>query len=179
MRLASLSLILACFVTPAFAASMTDAQYMAAMEAMHHDDAPNASPVTVPAPAQPVSGTEVVYATVGGKQVKGYLVRPTAAKGALPGKVGGAFTSTATQHGGQETTIITTHTTLLHQGMVIVGVPYTCPELMNMKEITGGTPYGATTLSDTNGSRQPSENELKIARFQGKHVAGIAAKLKG
>jgi carboxymethylenebutenolidase len=84
MRLASLSLILACFVTPAFAASMTDAQYLAAMEAMHHDDTPNASPVTVPAPAQPVSGTDVVYATVGGKQVKGYLVRPTAAKGALP-----------------------------------------------------------------------------------------------
>ena len=85
MRLASLSLILAFFVTPAFAASMTDAQYMAAMSAMHHDDAPTASAVTVPAPAQPVSGSEVVYATVGGKQVKGYLVRPTSAKGPLPG----------------------------------------------------------------------------------------------
>jgi carboxymethylenebutenolidase len=84
MRLASLSLILAFFAVPAYA-DMTDAQYMAAMEAMHHDDTPNATPVTVPAPAQPVSGTEVTYATVGGKQVKGYLVRPSAAKGALPG----------------------------------------------------------------------------------------------
>jgi len=100
-------------------------------------------------------------------------------KGSLIGKVGSVFASTATQHGGQETTIISTHTTLLHQGMIIVGVPYSCQELMNMKEITGGTPYGATTLSNTDGSRQPSENELKIARFQGKHVAGIAAKLKG
>ena len=100
-------------------------------------------------------------------------------KGALVGKVGSVFTSTATQHGGQETTIISTHVTLMHLGMIIVGVPYSCQELMNMKEITGGTPYGATTLSNTDGSRMPSENELKIARFQGKHVAGIAAKLKG
>ncbi|HWA45298.1 MAG TPA: NAD(P)H:quinone oxidoreductase [Hypericibacter adhaerens] len=100
-------------------------------------------------------------------------------KGALIGKVGSVFASTATQHGGQETTIISTHTTLIHQGMIIVGVPYSCDALMNMSEISGGTPYGATTLSGTDGSRQPSENELKIARFQGKHVAGIAAKLKG
>jgi NAD(P)H dehydrogenase (quinone) len=99
-------------------------------------------------------------------------------KGSLVGKVGSVFASTATQHGGQETTIISTHMTLMHQGMVLVGVPYTCPDLMNMKEITGGTPYGATTLAGTDGSRQPSENELRIARFQGKHVAGIAAKLK-
>lgn len=85
MRLASLSLILAFFVTPAFAGSMTDAEYMAAMAAMHHDDAPNATPVAVAKPSQPVSGSDVVYATVGGKQVKGYLVRPSAAKGPLPG----------------------------------------------------------------------------------------------
>src|SRR4051812_15289442 len=84
MRLASLSLILALFAAPAFA-DMTDAQYMAAMAAMHHDDAPNASPVAVAKPAQPVTGAQVVYATVGGKQVKGYLVRPSAAKGPLPG----------------------------------------------------------------------------------------------
>jgi NAD(P)H dehydrogenase (quinone) len=97
--------------------------------------------------------------------------------GALVGKVGSVFASTATQHGGQETTITSFHTTLLHQGMVIVGVPYTEPGLTNMKEITGGTPYGATTLAGTDGKRQPSENELKIARFQGAHVAKIAAKL--
>jgi NAD(P)H dehydrogenase (quinone) len=100
-------------------------------------------------------------------------------KGSLVGKVGSVFASTATQHGGQETTILSTHVTLMHLGMIIVGVPYSCPELSNMKEITGGTPYGATTLSNTDGSRMPSENELKIARFQGKHVAGIAAKLNG
>ena len=99
------------------------------------------------------------------------------AGGNLIGKVGSAFTSTATQHGGQETTLTSIHTTLLHHGMVIVGVPYSCEELSNMNEITGGTPYGATTLADADGSRQPSPNELAIARFQGRHVAEIAAKL--
>lgn len=99
------------------------------------------------------------------------------ANGKLVGKVGSVFTSTATQHGGQETTITSFHTSLLHHGMVIVGTPYTCPELSNMKEITGGTPYGASTLADGDGSRQPSENELAIARFQGEHVARIAKKL--
>lgn len=97
--------------------------------------------------------------------------------GALIGKVGSVFTSTATQHGGQETTITSFHSTLLHQGMVIVGVPYSSQELMNMGEITGGSPYGAGTLANTDGSRQPSENELAIARFQGAHVAEIANKL--
>jgi NAD(P)H dehydrogenase (quinone) len=99
------------------------------------------------------------------------------AKGALVGKVGSVFTSTGTQHGGQETTITSFHTTLLHHGMVIVGVPYSCKELVNMTEITGGTPYGASTLAGSDGKRQPSENELAIARFQGRHVAEIAAKL--
>jgi NAD(P)H dehydrogenase (quinone) len=99
--------------------------------------------------------------------------------GALVGKVGSVFVSTGTQHGGQETTITSFHTTLLHQGMVIVGVPYAEPRLTNMSEITGGTPYGATTLAGADGSRQPSENELAIARFQGAHVARIATKLKG
>ncbi len=99
--------------------------------------------------------------------------------GALIGKVGSVFTSTATQHGGQETTITTFHTTLLHQGMIIVGVPYSCGPLLNMKEITGGSPYGAGTLANTDGSRQPSENELTIARFQGEHVGKIAKKLAG
>jgi NAD(P)H dehydrogenase (quinone) len=98
-------------------------------------------------------------------------------KGALVGKVGSVFASTGTQHGGQETTITSFHSTLLHQGMIIVGVPYSCQGLVNMTEITGGTPYGATTLAGSDGSRQPSENELAIARFQGKHVAEITSKL--
>lgn len=99
--------------------------------------------------------------------------------GSLVGKVGSVFTSTGTQHGGQETTITSFHSTLLHHGMVIVGVPYSESRLMNMEEITGGTPYGASTLAGADGSRQPSENELEIAKFQGRHVAEIAARLKG
>jgi NAD(P)H:quinone oxidoreductase type IV len=99
--------------------------------------------------------------------------------GGLVGKVASVFTSTASQHGGQETTITSFHTTLLHQGMIIVGVPYTEQRLLNMDEITGGSPYGASTLTRGDGSRQPSENELAIARFQGRHVAGIAKKLHG
>ena len=98
-------------------------------------------------------------------------------KGALVGKVGSVFASTGTQHGGQETTITSFHSTLLHHGMVIVGVPYTEPGLMYMAEISGGTPYGATTLAGADGSRQPTENELKVARYQGKHVTEIAGKL--
>ncbi|MGC9269515.1 NAD(P)H:quinone oxidoreductase [Acidiphilium sp.] len=101
------------------------------------------------------------------------------AKGALIGKIGSVFVSTGTQHGGQETTITSFHTTLFHHGMVVVGVPYSNPELTNMTEITGGTPYGATTMSNSDGSRMPSANELAIARAQGRHVAAIAAKLAG
>ncbi|MDP1832105.1 MAG: NAD(P)H:quinone oxidoreductase [Geothrix sp.] len=96
--------------------------------------------------------------------------------GSLIGKVGSVFTSTATQHGGQETTITSFHTTLLHHGMIIVGVPYSCQQIGNMSEITGGSPYGASTLAGSDGSRHPSENELKIARFQGFHVAEVARK---
>ncbi len=97
--------------------------------------------------------------------------------GKLIGKVASVFTSTATQHGGQETTITSFHSTLLHHGMIIVGVPYSCQEIMNMGEITGGTPYGASTLAGGDGGRQPSQNEIKIARFQGTHVAQVAKKL--
>jgi NAD(P)H dehydrogenase (quinone) len=100
-------------------------------------------------------------------------------KGALVGKVGSVFTSTATQHGGQESTILTFHTTLLHQGMLIVGLPYAFQGQMRIDEITGGSPYGASTISGTKGERMPSENELAGARFQGKHVATIALKLGG
>ena len=99
------------------------------------------------------------------------------ANGALVGKVGSVFTSTASQHGGHETTLVSFHTTLLHHGMIVVGLPYTEPRLTNMAEISGGTPYGASTLTGIDGSRQPSENELAIARFQGRRVAQIANEL--
>lgn len=99
------------------------------------------------------------------------------AKGALVGKVGSVFTSTASQHGGQETTITSFHTVLLHHGMVIVGLPYTFAGLNGVDVVKGGTPYGASTLSDGDGSRQPIPIELDGARYQGRHVANIAAKL--
>ncbi len=98
-------------------------------------------------------------------------------QGKLIGKVGSVFTSTATQHGGQESTILSTHTVLLHHGMVIVGLPYSYQGQMGVKEIVGGSPYGASTIADGDGSRQPSENDLAGARYQGRHVARIAAKL--
>lgn len=100
-------------------------------------------------------------------------------KGALVGKVGSVFASSASQHGGQETTITSFHTTLFHHGMIVAGVPYSCSELVNMNEISGGTPYGATTIAGGDGKRMPSASELTIARFQGKHVTTIAAKLVG
>jgi len=98
-------------------------------------------------------------------------------KGSLVGKVGSVFTSSATQHGGQESTILSFHITLLHQGMVIVGLPYSFQGQMRIDEITGGSPYGASTIAGGQGERMPSENELASARYQGKHVATIAAKL--
>lgn len=98
-------------------------------------------------------------------------------QGQLIGKAGSVFTSTATQHGGQESTILSTHTVLLHHGMVIVGLPYTFAGQMIQGEVSGGSPYGASTIAAGDGSRQPSQNELDGARFQGRHVAEIAAKL--
>jgi NAD(P)H dehydrogenase (quinone) len=99
--------------------------------------------------------------------------------GALVGKVGSVFTSTATQHGGQESTILTFHPTLLHHGMVVVGLPYAEQRQMGLDEIKGGSPYGASTIAGGQGERQPSEQELGMARFQGRHVATIAKKLFG
>lgn len=99
------------------------------------------------------------------------------AKGALVGKIGSVFTSSNTQHGGQESTILSVHTTLLHQGMVIVGVPYTCKQLSITDEICGGSPYGASTIAGSDGKRTPTHAELEIARFQGRHVAELAKKL--
>ncbi len=97
--------------------------------------------------------------------------------GALVGKAGSLFTSSGTQHGGQETTLLSMMTFLLHQGMVVVGVPYAEKGLSYMDELSGGTPYGASTITGGDGARMPSENELKVARYQGRHVAEIAAKL--
>jgi NAD(P)H dehydrogenase (quinone) len=98
------------------------------------------------------------------------------AKGSLVGKIGSVFTSSATQHGGQESTILSFHITLLHHGMVIVGLPYSFEGQMRIDEITGGSPYGASTISGSDGKRMPSANELNAARFQGKHIAEIAVK---
>jgi NAD(P)H dehydrogenase (quinone) len=100
------------------------------------------------------------------------------AQGALVGKVGSVFTSSATQHGGQESTILSFHITLLHHGFIVVGLPYAFQGQMRIDEITGGTPYGASTIAGGSGERMPSENELDAARFQGRHVAQIASKLK-
>jgi NAD(P)H dehydrogenase (quinone) len=101
------------------------------------------------------------------------------AQGALVGKVGSVFASSNTQHGGQESTILSFHITLLHQGFVIVGLPYAFQGQMRMDEITGGSPYGASTIAGGSGERMPSENELEAARFQGRHVAAIASRLAG
>ncbi len=112
-------------------------------------------------------------------QMKNFLDQTGAlwAQGKLVGKVGSVFTSSATQHGGQESTILSTHIVLLHQGMVIVGLPYSFQGQMILTEVTGGSPYGASTIAASDGSRQPSENELAGAFFQGRHVAQISAKL--
>jgi NAD(P)H dehydrogenase (quinone) len=101
------------------------------------------------------------------------------ARGALNGKVGGAFTATASQHGGQETTLFSIITNLMHFGLVIVGLNYGYQGQMGVKEVHGGSPYGATTITDGDGSRQPSQIELDAARYQGKHIAEIAIKLHG
>jgi NAD(P)H dehydrogenase (quinone) len=98
---------------------------------------------------------------------------------AFVGKVGSVFTSSGTQHGGQESTILTFHVTLLHLGMIIVGLPYSEKRQMQMDEITGGSPYGASTIAGGDGSRLPSEDELSMARYQGRHVAQVAKKLAG
>lgn len=112
-------------------------------------------------------------------QMQGFIDATGAlwASGALIGKVGSAFTSTASQHGGQETTLTSMHTFFYHMGMVVTGVPYAAQELLNLAEITGGTPYGASTIAGPKGERQPTANELAIARYQGRHATQIAAKL--
>jgi len=140
-------------------------------------DAPVASPEELDQYDAIIFGTPTRFGNMCG-QMRNFLDQTGGlwAQGKLVGKVGSVFTSTASQHGGQETTITSFHTTLLHHGMIIVGVPYAVPALTNMDEVSGGTPYGASTLAGADGSRQPSENELVIARYQGEHVAKIALK---
>ncbi len=153
---------------------------LAAIHAKTGQAAPEASPDELADYDAILFGTPTRFGNMCG-QMRNFLDRTGNLwqQGALVGKVGSVFASTATQHGGQETTITSFHTTLFHQGMIVVGVPYACAELTNMDEISGGTPYGATTLSRGDGSRTPSTNELAIARFQGRHVAGIAHRLFG
>lgn len=151
-----------------------------AIHAKTDQQAPIASPDELADYDAIIFGTPTRFGNMAG-QMRNFLDQTGGlwASGKLVGKVGSVFISTGTQHGGQETTITSFHTTLFHHGMVVVGVPYACPALTNMDEITGGTPYGASTLAGSDGSRQPSANELEIARFQGKHVAEITAKLAG
>ena len=126
-----------------------------------------------------IFGTPTRYGNMAA-QMRNFLDQTGAlwVKGALVGKLGSVFASTGTQHGGQETTITSFHSTLFHHGMIVVGLPYSWAGLARMDEITGGTPYGATTLAGGDGSRQPSRNELEGARFQGRHVAEIAGRLQ-
>lgn len=141
---------------------------------------PYASPEILPAADAIIFGTPTRFGNMCA-QMRNFLDTTGSlwARGELIGKVGSVFCCTATQHGGQETTITSFHSTLLHHGMIIVGVPYSEQRLLNMTEISGGSPYGASTLAAGDGSRMPSENELAIAEFQGRHVAEIAAKLTG
>ncbi|GAA5263790.1 NAD(P)H dehydrogenase (quinone) [Acidiphilium sp. MT5] len=156
------------------------AETLSAIHAKTDQAAPVATPSELADYDAIIFGTPTRFGNMCG-QMRNFLDQTGGlwAKGALIGKVGSVFISTGTQHGGQETTITSFHTTLFHHGMVVVGVPYSNPELTNMNEITGGTPYGASTLAGSDGSRKPSANELAIARAQGKHVATIAAKLHG
>jgi NAD(P)H dehydrogenase (quinone) len=127
-----------------------------------------------------LSGTPTRYGNMAA-QMRNFLDQTGSLwlSGALVGKVGSVFTSTATQHGGQESTLLTFHPTLLHLGMIVVGLPYTAQEQMGLDEIQGGSPYGASTIAGGKGERMPNEAELKMARFQGRHVATIAARLCG
>jgi NAD(P)H:quinone oxidoreductase, type IV len=154
------------------------ADVLASMHAKTEQRAVEASPDDLANYDAIIFGTPTRFGNMSG-QMRNFLDRTGNLwqQGALVGKVGSVFVSTASQHGGQETTITSFHTFLLHQGMIIVGVPYSCPELLNMDEISGGTPYGASTLAKGDGSRMPSANELTIARFQGRHVAEIAKKI--
>jgi NAD(P)H dehydrogenase (quinone) len=142
-------------------------------------DAPIASPNELADYDAVIFGTPTRYGNMAA-QMRNFLDQTGGlwVKGALVGKVGSVFASTATQHGGQETTITSFHSTLLHHGMIIVGLPYSFAGQSKIDEVTGGSPYGATTIAGGDGSRQPSRNELDGAHFQGRHVAEITGRLQ-
>jgi NAD(P)H dehydrogenase (quinone) len=156
------------------------AETIAAIGARTDQPAPVATPAELAEYDAIIFGTPTRFGNMAG-QMRTFLDQTGGlwAQGKLVGKLGSVFISTGSQHGGQETTITSFHTTLLHHGMIVVGVPYAIPEMSQMGEVAGGTPYGATTMSAPDGSRQPSATELAIARFQGRHVAGLAARLAG
>jgi len=140
--------------------------------------APVASPAELADYDAILFGTPTRYGSMAA-QMKNFLDQTGGlwAKGALVGKVGGVFVSTATQHGGQESTILSFHTVLLHHGMLVAGLPYTFAGQTDNSQITGGSPYGASTIANGDGSRQPSANELDGARYQGRHIATVASDL--
>lgn len=156
------------------------AEVLASIHAKTDQAAPEADPLELADYDGLLIGTPTRYGNMAG-QMRNFLDQTGKlwVSGALVGKPAGVFTSTGSQHGGQETTLIATIFNLMHFGMVIVGLPYTFQGQTRMDEITGGTPYGATTLAGGDGSRRPSANDLDGARFQGRHLAEIAAKLKG
>ena len=141
-------------------------------------DAPIASPNELADYDAVIFGTPTRYGNMAA-QMRNFLDQTGGlwVQGALVGKVGSVFASTATQHGGQETTITSFHSTLLHHGMIIVGLPYSFAGQSKIDEVTGGSPYGATTIAGAQGQRQPSQNEVEAARFQGGLVARVASKL--
>lgn len=155
------------------------AKHAAAIGVKLDQPAPVAEPAELEHYDAIIFGTPTRFGNMAG-QMRTFLDQtgPLWMRGALIGKIGSVFTSTGTQHGGQETTILTFYPTLVHHGMMIVGVPYACAGLTVMTEITGGSPYGAATLAGTDGKRQPIPNELDIARFQGRHVAEMAKRYK-
>ena len=156
-------------------------EQMGALEAQKQfADVPEASPKDLEWADAIVFGIPTRFGNMIG-QMRMFLdsTGPQWASGALVGKVGSVMSSTATQHGGQESTILTSQVTLLHHGMVVVGLPYVFQGQTTLDEISGGSPYGASTITGGDGSRMPSTNELEAARFQGRHVAEIAGKLTG
>jgi NAD(P)H dehydrogenase (quinone) len=156
------------------------AETLAAIHAKTDQPAPIAAPKELGDYDAIIFGTPTRFGNMAA-QMRNFLDQTGALwqEGKLVGKVGSVFVSTASQHGGQETTITSFHSTLFHHGMIVVGVPYSCSELLSMDEISGGTPYGASTLAGGDGARRPSAAELAIARFQGRRGAKIAAKLAG
>jgi NAD(P)H dehydrogenase (quinone) len=151
---------------------------LAAIGAKPDDSVPVAKPEELAGYDAIIFGTPTRFGNMSG-QMRTFLDQTGGLwmSGALIGKVGSVFTSSATQHGGQESTLLGFHTTLLHQGMVVVGLPYSEARQMGLDEIKGGSPYGASTIAGANGERMPSEQELGMAQFQGRHVASLAARL--